>query len=623
VLRDPGLCYDAVTHHPIFLLEQCEVLARQQAWPPIADRAQQLVDEVGTSTALRLAAIAAYEAERFALCLTLLDDHAPLFAQHKLPGELRRLRVLCQHALGIPQALTEAETLAREEPTVENRLALAQLYFTHGDLKSLALLARQLSAIPDVHAEALLRMARFVRLEDHALAVALWRKATTQALPGALVGEAYSQGYELGLDEELRPLSETMLQLGRQGSWGLHPMTMEELLAWAAQQRQFGVQLDERYRQGTIPIHLVEEQVRRPLVDFYHRFLTEHERIPDPLQQFALMIRHGGRTPVPDVPDHGPQWRLHLDVTALILANHLGLLSTVEHTFAPLSIPATLIPALVGMLDRLQPQQPSRLLLYQQIVDLTERGLCHVAAGMLPPSSDHTPLVEALGAAWVACFEQVRASRGYLVDCLPLHTRDGRDATSALPEDAAQYVVNCCAVLEALRQQGPLSAEEYERALQGLGQEGHSEVSPALPIQGTALFCYGTIPEVLAEAQLLHAVCERFTVSMEQRELDRIRNELHEHERNQETAAWLRMLVDRLREGVRAGIYTTLPPALLPEAGREGGRWQRRRRWRHRGSLPYASSRDSLVMSCGSMIGMRTAIPISKMVFPLSGSTRS
>ena len=194
----------AATHHPIFLLEQCEVLARQQAWPPIADRAQQLVDEVGTSTALRLAAIAAYEAGRFALCLTLLDDHAHLFAQHKLPGELRRLRVLCQHALGIPQALTEAETLAREEPTVENRLALAQLYFTHGDLKSLALLARQLSAIPDVPAEPLLRMARFVRLEDHALAVALWRKATTQALPDALVGEAYSQGYQLGLDEELR-----------------------------------------------------------------------------------------------------------------------------------------------------------------------------------------------------------------------------------------------------------------------------------------------------------------------------------------------------------------------------------------------------------------------------------
>jgi hypothetical protein len=66
-------------------------------------------------------------------------------------------------------------------------------------------------------------------------------------------------------------------------------------------------------------------------------------------------------------------------------------------------------------------------------------------------------------------------------------------------------------------------------------------VSPALPIQGTALFCYGTIPEVLAEAQLLHTVCERFTVFIEQRELDRIRNELREHAQQQETAAWLRM----------------------------------------------------------------------------------
>src|SRR4029453_9257450 len=128
------------------------------------------------------------------------------------------------------------------------------------------------------------------------------------------------------------------------------------------------------------------------------------------------------------------------------------------------------------------------------------------------------------------------------------------------PEEKEKHIGNCRAVLEALRQQGPLSAEEYERALQGLGQEGHSEVSQALPIQGTALLCYGTIPEVLAEAQLLHTVCERFMVSMEQRELDRIRNELLEHERNQETAAWLRMLVDRLREGIGAGIYTTLPP---------------------------------------------------------------
>lgn len=563
----------AATHHPLFLLEQCEVLASQQAWPTIADRAQQLVDEVGTSTALRLAAIAAYQAKRFRLCLTLLDDHAHFFAQNKLPGELRRLRVLCQDVLDIPQALTEAERLTHEEPTAENLLALARLYFTHGDLRSLALLARQLSVIPDLPAEPVLRMARLVRLEDHALAVTLWRKATTQELPDALVGEAFSQGYQLGLDEELRPLSEKMLQLGRQGSWGLHSMTMEELRAWAAQRHKLGVQLDESYRQGTIPIHIVEERVRRPLVDFYHRFLTEYERTPDPLRQFALMIRHGGRTPVPEVPDHGPQWRLHLDVTALLLANHLELLPIVEGAFSPLHIPATLIPALVEMLDRLQPQQPSRLILYQQIVDLAERGLCHIAPDGLPPVYEQTPLAEELaaklGSAWVALFDRTRASRGYLVDFLPLHTRDGCDASAALPEETAQYVVNCRAVLEALRQQGPLSAEEYDRALQGLGQQGHCEVSPVLPVQGTALFCHSTIPEVLAEAQLLHTVCERFVVSLEQRELDRIRNELHEHKRNQETAAWLRMLLDRLGEGVRAGRYITLPPVLRPEVESE------------------------------------------------------
>ena len=174
-----------------------------------------------------------------------------------------------------------------------------------------------------------------------------------------------------------------------------------------------------------------------------------------------------------DLPDQGLKWRLHLDITALLLAHHLGILPIVEQAFAPLHIPAALIPAMIGMLDRLQHHQPARLQMYQQIVDLVQQGHCQVEEGKLTPAYENIRLVEELGAEWVTFFEGARANSGYLVHFLPLQKRDLSGPPTALPEEAFQYVVNCRAIVETLYQQGPLSAEDYGRALRALGQARH------------------------------------------------------------------------------------------------------------------------------------------------------
>jgi len=112
------------TGDPDFLFGSCSLMAQQQEWEYVADRAELLVEEFGTGEALRLAAIAAHNADRFALSLRLLDENQGLFGQ-KLPIELRRIRISCQRNLGIlPEAIAEAEMLALEEPTVDNLLNL-------------------------------------------------------------------------------------------------------------------------------------------------------------------------------------------------------------------------------------------------------------------------------------------------------------------------------------------------------------------------------------------------------------------------------------------------------------------------------------------------------------------
>lgn len=560
--------YEA-TKNANFLLDLCEIMAQQDNWDYIADRAEILIKVVSTSEAVRFAVIAAHNAERFKFCLELIDRHQHLFRQRKLPSQLRQVRVACQHALGLlPEAIVEAETLAREEPTVENLLALANLYLNKGDLKGLTIVARKLNNRTDLIPESLLGLARLVQWEDHGLANSFWRKATSQDLPDELVSEALALGFQLGLDDEVVPLMEKMAELGHQGKGGIQVKNVEDFIEFLKQRQEHTIKLDEIYRDGMGPIHLIAEQLGEPLINFYHRFLIENATIKNPRRQLVLLARHGGRALPPGFPDSRPQWRLNVDITAILLAAHLDILTEIEETFKPLHIPAALIRALLRMRKRVSPPQPSRLEIYRQIIDLQKRDMLAVVQCEIPPDYANTELVTELGEEWVALFEEVRTNSGYLVDHLPLHKRISNDPPTALPEDATQYLVNCRGVVDALREQGPLSEGTYSDAIQALGTEGVVS-GDIIPTPGKLLCCYGNIPEVLAEANLLQLVCEHFQVRISQREFEGVQGALKEHEQRQATAEWLDRLIDRLNRGVDDGTYAIIPSPPYEEGEME------------------------------------------------------
>jgi hypothetical protein len=549
-----------------FLLQVCQLMAQRQNWHYVADRAKRLVEEIGTGEALRLAAIASYNAKRFDLCLRLLDDHQDLFKQHKLPTELRRIRALSQQALGtLPVAIVEAEALARDEPTTENLLILGQLYFSKGDIKGLAILSRQLIDRTDLSAEYSLQIARLIHREDPQLATSLWRKAVSQDLPDSFVGEAVATGYQLGLDEEMRSLFARMAELGAKGRGGIQMGRIEDLKLLVTRQREHGMKLDEFYRNASIPIHLIAEQANLPLVNLYHRFLAENESAPDPRRQFFLLARHGGRTLIQKFPKSPLNWRLNIDVTAFLMAAHLDILDLVEKVFKPIHMPADLIPALIAMRDKVTPPQPSRLRAFQQIIDLADRGSLVAIKPDLQDTYENTQLIEEMGEDWVVLFEKGRGEGGYLVDFLPLRKKDLNGSPSTLPNDADKYLVNCRAIVEALWQEGPLSAEQYTTGLAALGNEGKKDPSSQIPRQGSSLFCRGNIPEVFAGANLLQIVCDRFKVRIEGSELDRVRAELKVYDERRTLSDWTGGLIDRIRRGIDNGAYEIIPSLIEEE----------------------------------------------------------
>ncbi len=547
-----------------FLLESCALKADMRDWSYVADHATELVEGVATPDSFRLAVMGAYNARRYDLCLDLLDSKANrgMFESHKLPAELRRIRVLCLKGIGVlPEAIAEQEELAREDSSKEDLLDLAALYSRKGDLKNLAVLAGRMMKRPDLNAEEALRAAWWVRWEDLELARSFWRRAVAGEIPDDVVGPAVSLGFQLGLDDELGPMMERMTHLGTVEGAGIVKASLAEFVDFFKKHRENVARSYELYRAGKVPVHAILEVANWSMADPYHLLLGENETAPTPLDRFPLFAIHGSRVPPTDFSPSASKWRLNIDISSFLLAAHLELLDTVEESFAPLRIPAELIQSLIRARDNLSHHQPRLIQACKLVVDLVEEGSIQIAPCEVAMSDTNREMRQQLGADWVAMFECVQAGGGFIVDFLPPSRADEIGESADVPDVAKAYLVNCRSIVEALWKHGPLSEREYRDFLGKLGQEGSKPVSESIPPPGSSLYCVGNIPEVLAEAGLLLLVSQNFNLHAQKQEIERSRAGLAVHDKKSDGAQWAANLIERVSKGIDGGVYELIQPS--------------------------------------------------------------
>ncbi len=119
------------------------------------------------------------------------------------------------------------------------------------------------------------------------------------------------------------------------------------------------------------------------------------------------------------------------------------------------------------------------------------------------PSHFYEGLLRELGNDWIAIYEEAKANNGYLVDFLPKKKIGEIDSHAILPEGAEEVLVNCRAVLDTLRQQGPLSQNTFEAAIEELGTEGIALNKNKTPQINSLLYCYANTIEILASTGIL------------------------------------------------------------------------------------------------------------------------
>jgi hypothetical protein len=548
----------AANGSPSVLLESCVTAAHLEQWSYVSERSDDLVKRVGTAEAVRLAVLGHFNTGTYDRALALLDGHLDLFRQRRLPPDLRRVRVRAQEALGVlPAAVMEAEELVRDDPTTANLLELARVYASKGDLRSVVWVAQRLRDRSDLSPANALRLASALQLESLPLARELWRMAVKSKLSPAMVEHAVWLGYRLGVEPEMGALMRRFYTIAEKGGRFRVLKSVDEALALHREASESAARRDEFYRSGEFPTHVLVAAGKISLVDPYHAVLDENEQAPAPVRQKPLWTRHGGR-PAPVLSDETVQWRLHADVTAILLGHHLGVLSAVERAFAPIRIAPELIQSLLEMRTRLVHPQISQVETARAVNQVARRGL------FSPDPEDGIPAFpeelwqEEAGADWAGLWYRASAADALVCDDLPLYHGGDLSRPVELPEAVRARVAEPIAIADALLEVGAITKAAYEAAIARLPQP-HPMQGTARPITGQRVYCARMATGTLAQMGLLEAACGVFQLTAHPVDIREAEAVVRTVAAREEDDHWLAELHQRLSEGINAGTYVVLP----------------------------------------------------------------
>lgn len=551
------------THDSRYLLDRCRLAAFQKDWLFIAESGAELISSVGTPDMVRLVATSYYNTTKYQECLNLLESNTAKFKNEELPPELRKLRTLSRAELGyLSQAVMDAEDLVRSEGKIEDIVRLIDLLLQKGDFHSIAREARGLLTQPDLSVHDALWVANVIRSEDKACAARLWRHALGAGIPDELVADAVYLAFRLGLDREANALFGRMNAFAAQGKYGVEVKSLTDLKLLLKKHREDANRINELYRTGAAPIHMLSDAANDSLVNIYHSYQVENETVATPHSKAPLFIRNGRKAVVAELST-SISYGLHMDLTAILIAAHLDILDLVEASFHAIYFPQHLQRVLAEMRAALEHLQPGRLDDLRTIARRIEQGDIQVVDDRPGLSNDWGELSEKLDSDWLALLERAQSEDGYVLDFLPIRHKNLNGETVSLPSDIEPNVINIRALADLLRFDGIISSATHSAILRRAGSESVLERDVTQYQKRSVIFCHANTPELLASVGLIDPCVGNFKIFVEQSEAERIKRELAHEAAQVEVRRWLDTLIDHIRNGIDSGKWKPLATGTI------------------------------------------------------------
>lgn len=567
------------TNNGIYLLEACRLKSESGDFDYIADKADILIEHIQTPAALHLASMSVYNNRQPGKCLKLIDKNSNLFPEGILPADLRNLRVRCLQLLGYLNSslVEEAKSLVKERGAIDDVLALMDAQLGLGDRIGLKNSAMKLLASKDVFPSALLKATQIMLILDKEIARILWQEAVQQDIkdPELLIS-AVEMGYALGFDQELRVLNNKLQKLSTEGKFFPKALSFNELLDLQKKWYSHIDTLYKKYESGELPIHLLADPAKISIVKLYYQQIRCGRGKCDIQLPPPLFARHGGRPILDFEKKKVSEWRLHLDITGLLMASSLDILDIIERTFQTIWLPASTQVFLLYEQKILIHPQPSRISNMRKVQELVSSGL----AQKMPLSKvdeSHEDIgqdsfAKAIGQKKMKILANAKKKRGYLVDYLPLCSHDDDRLLIEIPENYRPFIIGVTQLVDCLHKNGFISNQRFKEVCKELPNylSGHDD---QLPRSGSELFLVSSIPEHLSGLGIFEILCHHFEVYVQSEELDRIERELSTFAQNEKITEWVHDLIGRIQIGLEKGNYeiSAMDDELITKTLKAGG----------------------------------------------------
>jgi hypothetical protein len=545
---------------PENLLACCRTNRLLQQWDFIAQHAEELVREVGTQSALEMAAESLLQVRRARECLNLLDTNRGLCQEGDWTVFLRQVAAEAHRLLGdLPTAIQELERAAASEPGVGAKVQLFRTLLEKGDMPGALQIARSLSSNPHVPAEFFVgQVIPIARHHDLELARDLIiQTAAASALSPEVEAKLMDEAYRTGVESVSRKLTVKLTNLAIKGEGPLKAFSYEQTRQMLIDRKKMAGELLTRYARGEIPAHLVSSGLDLPIARLLHETPRLNLGGRPPGQSQAAFTRYASHANASPCSLPLDLRELYLDISSFLLLDALELLPIVETTFGRVHVSSSLIQCLEEHLDQLSPQQPPRAFARQETVkllDATKITLWKALSTALPADSPLVPFVSDLGVEWCQRLSEIHSESGLLIDFLPLHSRLDVHQTVILPTPFAETVISAPQMIRAMKRAGWLWSPEATGEIQEI--ENNSPDGRLIHLyEGMTIHLDSGQAEELALAGALAVLSEKSHLTIEAGEAVRLRHEASKERADESLKNEIKRLLMHLSNAIGKAKY--------------------------------------------------------------------
>ncbi len=307
------------------LFHICVAHAKLEEWEFIAKRADDLIVQVETEDALRLACQALYATGRYREVIAVVENNLARFTNEILPSDIHFMKVEALKKLGsINESLSEAQRAVVLHENTQTLLRYSQLLANSGQYRMLFVVVQKLFKRPDLTDVQAIRLAEMVCRSEQPLAKKLWLKAATVNLPLKYMVLALNLGYFLGLENtpQYSQVKNRLSEIAKQGNDEIRYANLSEVVAQMRRQEKLVQAHTEAYFKCTASAHLLCD-----LPMLYESAFETSQAISNLSQTNPVFAVHEDRRIIEDLVLSDTT--LYVDITAIMLADRFNYLDTI------------------------------------------------------------------------------------------------------------------------------------------------------------------------------------------------------------------------------------------------------------------------------------------------------